>query len=190
MTFSITGVDQSGIEGIFANPLPGTDLGSLVGKPVAFARKVVGQVTRLYRDAVGPLVVKVALDDMNALRLAATGCLTAINVDGSGVELRDRVEDHGSVFQYTKATGEKLCKRFTGLSEFERDAALLAKHCAKIQREHPNANESFAELLVKGTEMAPRNWRKAGKDSRSTWPNGNSIGTAREIIPNKNASAR
>lgn len=188
-TFSITGVDQQGVEGILANPLPGVDFGSLVGRPVQFARKVVGHVARIYRDSLGPWVAKVQLDDMNALRLSATGCLTALTVGPEGVEMRDRVEDHGQTFEYTKADGSKLAKSFRGLSVVESEQALLQTHLAKLPPTiRKSANQEFAELLVKGTDMAPRPYRKPGKDSRSTWPNSTpSISAAREIVPNRNS---
>jgi hypothetical protein len=205
LTFSITGVDQTGVEAVFSNPLPTCpDLGSFVGKPVQFAKKIVGQITRLYRDATGPWVAKIALNDMNALRLSATGCLTAVTLSGGDVELRDRVEDHGQPFQYTKATGEKLCKRFTGLSEADRDISMYKAHQAKLPAVYhrPNANQfvpafkdfsspgDYAKSVSAGRFRNPVQ-RNTNQPAGQTWPNGStSIGVAREIIPNRNASIR
>jgi hypothetical protein len=183
-TFSLTSVDQTGVEAILANPLPGSDFGSLVGRPVEFARKIVGHVTRIYKDSVGPWVAKVALDDMNALRLSATGCITALNVNGGSVELADRPQDHGSTFEYTKADGEKLCKRFTGLSQFERDAALLSKHDSKLPSVYrrPNAN-TFVPGFGGSLPMLPSEYRKAMRDGLFRKPGKG----APRVNPNANA---
>jgi hypothetical protein len=194
-TFSIAGVDQTGVECILANPLPRADFGNLVGAPVSFGKKVVGQIVRVYRDATGPWVCKLALNDMNALRLSATGCISSVNVGADGVELSDRPSDHGKTFDYTKADGSRIAKRFVGLSEFERDNALLKTHVSKL----PAAlrkNEEFA-LLTKGFDWPgkPINYRlcrkpktNANDPASERWPNGSQpIGVAREVIPNRNA---
>jgi hypothetical protein len=144
----------------------------------------------LYRDATGPWVCKLALDDIPALRLSATGCLTAVNVNGGSVELTDRAQDLGKSFEYTGPDGFKLAKAFRPMSELERDSALLKAHVAKL----PVAlrkNEEVA-LMLHGTDFEPRSFRKVGgpvRDSRSTWPQTNpSIGTAKVIIKNRNAN--
>lgn len=184
-TFQLTSVDQNGVDAILANPLPGSDFGNLVGRPVEFARKVVGQVTRIYRDSVGPWVAKVHLDDMNSLRLAATGCLTALNIGAGSIELADRPSDHGTMFEYTKADGSRLAKRFIGLPDSD-----LAKHADKVYADRPLSKNERVALLLKGTEFEPHSIRKpvTSREQRGAqWPNGTPVGTAREIVPNRNS---
>ena len=197
-TFQISGVDQQGVEAILVNPLPGADFSFLVGRPVEFARKTVGQIVRIYRDSVGPWVCKVALGDMNALRLSATGCLTAVNVGADSITLSDRPGDIGKSFQYTGADGMKLAKRFTGLAEADRDNPLFKSASAEEKFIPLRKNQEYA-LLIKGTEFESRSQSHRNPTPRvnpnsgagETWPNSTpSIGVAREIIPNANAFLR
>ena len=122
-------------------------------------------MSRVWRDATGPWVAKVALDDMNALRLSATGCLTALTVSPEGVEMRDFVADHGKTFEYTKADGTRLAKSFRGLSAVESEHELLKQHVSKlpaVYRQH-NRNE-FCPGFGGGLPMLPTEYRKAMRD--------------------------
>jgi hypothetical protein len=157
-------VDKAvGIEAVFSGYDGGrTSFGSIVGRPVAFVDKAVGSVSRFYQDPTGPYVLHVNVQDIPTLRLAATGCLTCVKVNGNSISLADRREDFGKSFQLTTNSGERLAKRFIPVSELERDQALLKQHVSKL----PVAlrkNERVA-LLLKGTEFEPKNWRKPGKD--------------------------
>lgn len=83
--------------------------------------------------------------------MAESGCLSCIKVEPGNVFLTDRLTDHGEMFQITKATGEKLCKRFTGLGDFERDVALSKAHNEKLPAVYRlRKNEELALLLRDG----------------------------------------
>jgi hypothetical protein len=160
MEFQITNVTPEGIEGVCATPAAlKADLGSVLGAPVEFARKSVGQVLRTYADPCGAQVIKLAVSDREALHMAESGCLSCIRITPGSVILTDRLTDHGQMFQITKATGDKLCKRFVGNPE------LLAKHVSKLPAVYhrPNAN-SFCPGYGGGMPLLPSEYRKAMRD--------------------------
>jgi hypothetical protein len=184
MDFVISSVDQSGAEAIFpALPVGKLDMGSAVGSPVLCARKRVGSVSRLYTDPVGATVVKIQIDNPEVKSMTASGCFSVIRVQDGTVELTDRREDLGKGFQYVKVDGAKLCKRFTGLSEFQRDAALFKQHTAKLPAvyQRPNRNYFVPAYGVPTIPMTPAEYRKACA------PGGN---LHKPVVVNKNSNAR
>jgi len=189
MDFLITSVDNTGIEAVFAGYDDGrTPLGSIVGRPASFVDKAVGKVSRIYQDPSGPYVMHVAVDDIPTLRLAATGCLTCVKVNGASIELADRREDFGKSFQLTTPNGERLAKAFRPMSDFEKDQALLAKHVAKLPAPL-RKNEELA-LMLRGTEFEPRSFRKVGGSDRerrgANWPGSGVARAGRTQFPNAN----
>jgi len=193
MHLSIANVTPNGIEAVMPSLAPGAvELGGLVGSPVELARKVIGKVARYFHDPCGAEVVTISVSDPNALHLAETGCLTAVELGRGAVTLVDRPSDLGKTFQVLSGTGERLAKHFVGMAEHD----LLAKHFSKLPEPiWKSANESFAELLVKGTSLAPVSMRRPGGSDReraqrgATWPNSTpSIGSAKVVIRNRNAN--
>ena len=156
MHLSIANVTPTGIEAVMPSLAPGSvELGGLVGTPVEFARKVIGKVARYFHDPCGAEVVTISVSDPNALHLAETGCLTALELGRGAPTLVDRPSDLGKSFQVLTGTGERLAKRFVGNPD------LFQTHLAKLPPTiRKSANQEFAEMLVKHTSLEPVSHRK------------------------------
>jgi hypothetical protein len=143
--FRLIEVDNSVLYAASVFPLAGkAALGSIVGKAVKLANKIVGSVIGVGTDPAGVDTVRVALDSPEAAHLCQSGCVSAVRVDAGEISLRDRTEDHDSAFSLRRADGSVLQKRFIGLSEFEQDK-FYESHLRKLPRGLLNKN---ADLFI------------------------------------------